>query len=92
VRHESFGVGLQESRVRAGRVRAGDGAGQGGDAGGHIRGKHTDGNNEAFLVQRSGAPAEVGRLNGIVFQDFCIDGVASTKPYVEGNHKIGISV
>jgi len=58
----------------------------------HIRVKHTDGNNEAFLVQRSGAPAELGRLNGIVFQDFCIDGVASSKPYVEGNHKIGISV
>ncbi|MYS91046.1 MULTISPECIES: NosD domain-containing protein [Streptomyces] len=58
----------------------------------HIRVKHTDGTDEAFLVRRSGAPAEVGRLNGIVFQDFCIDGVASTKPYVEGNHKIGISV
>lgn len=58
----------------------------------HIRVKHTDGNNEAFLVQRDGSPTEIGRLNGIVFQDFCIDGVASTKPYVEGNHKIGISV
>jgi len=58
----------------------------------HIRVKHTDGNNEAFLVQRSGAPAEIGRLNGVVFQDFCIDGVTDTKPYVEGNHKIGISV
>ncbi|MBE8472132.1 NosD domain-containing protein [Streptomyces justiciae] len=58
----------------------------------HIRVQHTDGTNEAFLVKRSGAPGTVGRLNAIVFQDFCIDGVASTKPYVEGNHKIGISV
>jgi inulin fructotransferase (DFA-I-forming) len=58
----------------------------------HIRVKHTDGNNEAFLVQRDGLPAEIGRLNGIVFQDFCIDGVEDSKPYVEGNHKIGISV
>ncbi|MET8081873.1 NosD domain-containing protein [Streptomyces sp. NPDC005303] len=58
----------------------------------HIRVVHTDGNNEAFLVQRDGSPTEIGRLNGVVFQDFCIDGVADTKPYVEGNHKIGISV
>ncbi|MFE0332322.1 right-handed parallel beta-helix repeat-containing protein, partial [Streptomyces sp. NPDC058960] len=58
----------------------------------HIRVKNTDGNNEAFLVQRDGAPSDVGRLNSVVFQDFCIDGVEDTKPYVEGNNKIGISV
>ncbi|GHB57347.1 hypothetical protein GCM10010377_55500 [Streptomyces viridiviolaceus] len=58
----------------------------------HVRVKNTDGNNEAFLVQRSGAPGAVGRLNGMVFQDFCIDGVASSKPYTPGNSKIGISV
>ncbi|GGN79907.1 hypothetical protein GCM10011579_064850 [Streptomyces albiflavescens] len=58
----------------------------------HIRVKNTDGNNEAFLVQRSGAPGTVGRLNAIVFQDFCIDGVSSSKPYTPGNGKIGISV
>jgi inulin fructotransferase (DFA-I-forming) len=58
----------------------------------HIRVKNTDGNNEAFLVKRTGAPTEIGRLNSVVFQDFCIDGVEDSKPYVEGNHKIGISV
>ncbi|MGW0817296.1 NosD domain-containing protein [Streptomyces viridiviolaceus] len=58
----------------------------------HVRVKNTDGSNEAFLVQRSGAPGDVGRLNGIVFQDFCIDGVASSKPYTPGNSKIGVSV
>jgi inulin fructotransferase (DFA-I-forming) len=58
----------------------------------HIRVKNTDGHKEAFLVQRSGAPNTVGRLNGIVFQDFCIDGVSSSKPYTPGNSKIGISV
>ncbi|WP_328868888.1 right-handed parallel beta-helix repeat-containing protein [Streptomyces sp. NBC_00287] len=58
----------------------------------HIRVKNTDGHNEAFLVQRSGAPGTVGRLNGIIFQDFCLDGVSSSKPYTPGNSKIGISV
>ncbi|MFF4349460.1 NosD domain-containing protein [Streptomyces sp. NPDC001530] len=58
----------------------------------HIRVKNTDGKNEAFLVQRSGSPADVGRLNSIVFQDFCLDGVSSSKPYTPGNSKIGISV
>jgi inulin fructotransferase (DFA-I-forming) len=58
----------------------------------HVRVKNTDGHREAFLVQRSGAPATVGRLNSIVFQDFCIDGVSSSKPYTPGNSKIGISV
>ncbi|MBC2905947.1 NosD domain-containing protein [Streptomyces cupreus] len=58
----------------------------------HIRVKNTDGHNEAFLVQRSGSPSVVGRLNGVVFQDFCIDGVTSSKPYTPGNSKTGISV
>ncbi|MGW7287657.1 NosD domain-containing protein [Streptomyces sp. NPDC054847] len=57
----------------------------------HIRVKNNDGHNEAFLVSRSGAPATVGRLNSIVFQDFCLDGVSSSKPYLPGNNKIGIS-
>jgi len=62
--------------------------------GSHIRVVNTDGNHEAFLVQRTGAPATVGRLNSIVFQDFCIDGVSSSKPYTgtNGNSKTGISV
>jgi inulin fructotransferase (DFA-I-forming) len=57
----------------------------------HIRVRNTDGHREAFLVSRSGPPATVGRLNSVVFQDFCLDGVASTKPYTPGNSKIGIS-
>ncbi|MBA4866672.1 right-handed parallel beta-helix repeat-containing protein [Streptomyces sp. PSKA54] len=57
----------------------------------HIRVKNNDGHKEAFLVSRSGAPSTVGRLNSIVFQDFCLNGVASTKPYTPGNSKIGIS-
>ncbi|MBT2443949.1 right-handed parallel beta-helix repeat-containing protein [Streptomyces sp. ISL-36] len=60
--------------------------------GSHIRVRNTDGNKEAFLVQRAGAPTTVGRLNSIVFQDFCLDGVSSSKPYSPGNSKIGISV
>ncbi|WP_137991533.1 right-handed parallel beta-helix repeat-containing protein [Streptomyces vilmorinianum] len=58
----------------------------------HIRVVNTDGHKEAFLVQRTGAPATVGRLGSVVFQDFCLDGVASTKPYTPGNTKTGISV
>ncbi|MGC0327834.1 inulin fructotransferase (DFA-I-forming) [Streptomyces sp. SAI-170] len=58
----------------------------------HVRVKNTDGHREAFLVQRTGAPGTVGRLNSVVFQDFCIDGVSSSKPYTPGNSKIGISV
>ncbi len=58
----------------------------------HIQVKNTDGNAEAFLVQRSGSPATVGRLNSVEFRDFCIDGVASSRPFLPGNGKIGISV
>lgn len=58
----------------------------------HIQVKNTDGNFEAFLVQREGTPADVGRLNSIEFKDFCIDGVTNTKPYLPGNQKVGISV
>ncbi|POX56266.1 fructotransferase [Streptomyces sp. Ru71] len=58
----------------------------------HIRVLNTDGNSEAFLVQRAGRPEDVGRLSGVVFQDFCIDGVSAVKPYTPGNSKTGISV
>lgn len=60
--------------------------------GSHIRVQNTDGHKEAFLVSRTGAPTTVGRLNSVIFQDFCLDGVASSKPYTPGNSKIGISV
>ncbi|MFF5291025.1 hypothetical protein [Paractinoplanes globisporus] len=40
----------------------------------HIKVENTDGNAEAFLVTRSGAP----RLAPIEFRDFCIDGVGFT--------------
>jgi inulin fructotransferase (DFA-I-forming) len=45
-----------------------------------------------FLVNRTGDPAANGRLNSVVFQDFCLDGMASSKPYVgaNGNGKTGI--
>ena len=49
-------------------------------------------NQTGFLVTRSGTPGTNGRLNGIVFQDFCIDGISDTKPYLPGNGKTGISV
>jgi inulin fructotransferase (DFA-I-forming) len=58
----------------------------------HVRVKNTDGHTEAFLVSRAGNPTTVGRLNSIVFQDFCIDGVTDSKPYSPGNSKVGISV
>lgn len=45
-----------------------------------------------FLVDRATDPGANGRLNAIVFQDFCIDGVSSTKPYLPGNGKTGIKV
>jgi inulin fructotransferase (DFA-I-forming) len=50
-------------------------------------------NQIGFLVDKSGSsPGTNGRLNSVVFQDFCIDGVSSTKPYTgaNGNGKIGI--
>lgn len=45
-----------------------------------------------FLVDRAGDPATNGRLNSVVFQDFCLDGVSSSKPYTgaNGNGKTGI--
>lgn len=49
-------------------------------------------NQVGFLVNRATNPVTNGRLNAIVFQDFCIDGVASTKPYLPGNGKTGIKV
>ncbi|TGN64128.1 right-handed parallel beta-helix repeat-containing protein [Nocardioides eburneiflavus] len=49
-------------------------------------------NQVGFLVNRSADPGTNGRLNSIVFQDFCIDGVASSKPYLPGNGKTGIRV
>lgn len=58
----------------------------------HIRAKNTDGTKEAFLVERAGDPRVIGRLNGIEFRDFCIDGVSATKPYLPGSGKIGIRI
>lgn len=49
-------------------------------------------NQVGFLVDRATDPVLNGRMNSVVFQDFCIDGVASTKPYVPGNGKTGIKV
>lgn len=60
--------------------------------GSHIQVKNNDGHSEAFLIQRPGNPSNVGRLDAIVFQDFCLDGVSSSKPYLPGNGKVGISV
>lgn len=49
-------------------------------------------NQVGFLVDKSGSPGANGRLNSVVFQDFCIDGMSSVKPYTgtNGNGKIGI--
>jgi len=49
-------------------------------------------NQVGFLVDKSGSPGTNGRLNSVVFQDFCIDGVSSSKPYTgtNGNGKTGI--
>lgn len=58
----------------------------------HIRNKVTTGSKEAFRVERSGDPAAIGRLNGIEFRDFCINGVTASRPYLPGNGKVGISV
>ena len=49
-------------------------------------------NQTGFRVTRSGTPAANGRLNGVVFQDFCIDGISASKPYLPGNGKVGIAV
>lgn len=49
-------------------------------------------NQVGFLVDRATNPVANGRLNAIVFQDFCIDGVSSSKPYLPGNGKTGIKV
>ena len=45
-----------------------------------------------LLRQPLADPAANGRLDGIVFQDFCIDGMTDTKPYLPGNGKTGIQV
>ncbi|GAB2718735.1 NosD domain-containing protein [Streptomyces bullii] len=53
----------------------------------HIKVENTDGNSEAFIVQRTGDP----RLSSIEFRDFCLDGVSFTptqNSYTNG--KIGI--
>lgn len=49
-------------------------------------------NQTGFRVTRSGSPSANGRLNGVVFQDFCIDGISASKPYLPGNGKVGIAV
>lgn len=60
--------------------------------GSHIQMKNTDGTATAFLVQRSGSPATVGRINSVEFRDFAIDGVSASKPYLPGSGKVGISI
>jgi inulin fructotransferase (DFA-I-forming) len=53
----------------------------------HIRVENTDGQAEAFLVQRTGSP----RLSSIEFRDFCLDGLGFTpteSSYTNG--KVGI--
>jgi inulin fructotransferase (DFA-I-forming) len=55
----------------------------------HIKVENTDGNSEAFLVSRGGAP----RLSSIEFRDFCIDGLSFTptqNSYTNG--KVGIRI
>lgn len=55
----------------------------------HIKLENTDGNHEAFLVSRAGAP----RLSSIEFRDFCIDGLGFTptqNSYTNG--KVGIRI
>lgn len=42
--------------------------------GSHIRVENTDGESEAFLVTREGAP----RLSGVIFENFCLDGTGFT--------------
>ena len=49
-------------------------------------------NQVGFLINRATDPGSNGRLNSIVFQDFCIDGVSTSKPYLPGNGKTGIKV
>ena len=49
-------------------------------------------NQVGFYVYRSTNPVTNGRMDGIVFQDFCIDGVSDSKPYIPGNGKTGILV
>jgi inulin fructotransferase (DFA-I-forming) len=55
----------------------------------HIKVENTDGNAEAFLVSRGGAP----RLASIEFRDFCIDGAGFTPNQNSyRNGKIGIRI
>lgn len=55
--------------------------------GSHIRVENTDGNKEAFIVQRSGDP----RLSSVEFENFCLDGVAFTGSQNSyRNGKVGI--
>jgi inulin fructotransferase (DFA-I-forming) len=49
-------------------------------------------NQVGFYVNRNTDAVANGRLDAIVFQDFCIDGVSDSKPYVPGNGKTGIQV
>lgn len=49
-------------------------------------------NQVGFYVYRSANPVTNGRMDGVVFQDFCIDGVSDSKPYLPGNGKTGILV
>lgn len=60
--------------------------------GSHIQVKNSDGHSEAILVQRAGSPVVVGRINGLEFRDFILDGVTASKPYLPGSGKIGISI
>lgn len=56
----------------------------------HVRIANT--NQVGFYVNRSTNPTANGRLDAVVFQDFCIDGVSTSKPYLPGNGKTGIQV
>lgn len=53
----------------------------------HVRVENSDGNSEAFLVSRDGAP----RIGAVIFENFCLDGVSfgdDENSYVNG--KTGI--
>ena len=54
--------------------------------GSHIQVQNTDGNAEAFYVNRGGNP----RLSSVQFENFCIDGLAFTSLNSYTNGKVGI--
>lgn len=57
--------------------------------GSHIRVENTDGNTEAFIIQRTADP----RLSSVEFRDFCLDGVSFAPTQNSyANRKVGIRV